>query len=80
MSTPRLAELLKIQFPTAHLPDNPEHLAVGAFPEWDSLAHFNFLLLVEEHFDVRFSAEDMAELKSIASIAAALRQQGISAL
>lgn len=36
--------------------------------EWDSLAHINLLVAVEAAFAVRFSASDMAEIDSIASL------------
>lgn len=36
--------------------------------EWDSLAHINLLVAVEAEFAVRFSANDMAQIDSIASM------------
>lgn len=69
---PTLSDLLKQQFPNSDVPDDVANLAVGSFPEWDSLAHFNFLLLVEENYDIRFTIEEMAELKSLSEIEAAL--------
>lgn len=36
------------------------------------LAHFNLLLLIEETYGVRFSKEQLAELKSLSQITAAL--------
>jgi len=78
MLTDRLIALLRQQFPRAEIADDAPDLQVGSFPEWDSLAHFNFLLSVEEHFEVRFSLEEMAELKSLAAIARALTAQGIA--
>jgi acyl carrier protein len=40
--------------------------------EWDSLAHINLLAAVEAAFGVRFSADDMAEVDSVASILTAI--------
>jgi acyl carrier protein len=73
---PKLIALLQQQFPKAAIPATGP-LAVGGFPEWDSLGHFNYLMLVEETFDVRFSLEEMAELKGLDQIAAALASRGI---
>lgn len=36
--------------------------------EWDSLAHINLLATVESVFGVRFSADDMAEIDSVATM------------
>jgi acyl carrier protein len=69
---PTLTGLLRQHFPNSHIPDNASNLAVGSFPEWDSLAHFNFLLLVEENYDVRFTIEEMADLKSLRDVEVAL--------
>jgi acyl carrier protein len=74
---PTIPNLLKQQFPDALFdPDNAE-LEVGAFPEWDSLAHFNLLLLIEETYGIRFSTEEMAELKSIPAIRSSLSEKGL---
>jgi acyl carrier protein len=70
---------LQLQFPKAAVPD-ADGLAVGSFPEWDSLGHFNYLMLVEETFDIRFSVEEMAELKGLDQVAAALADRGVEGL
>jgi len=67
---------LQQQFPKATVPATGS-LAVGDIREWDSLGHFNYLMLVEETFDVRFSVEEMAELKGLDQIAAALASRGV---
>jgi acyl carrier protein len=71
-----LLDLLRQHFPDSRIPDNTDNLAVGSFAEWDSMAHFNFLLLIEEHYGVRFSVEEMAELKSLQNIADTLASLG----
>ncbi len=76
---PSLRALLQQQFPKAAIPSSGA-LAVGSFPQWDSLGHFNYLMLVEETFDVRFSVEEMAELKGLDQIAAALASRGVEGL
>lgn len=76
--TNSLSDLLRQQFPQAAFDAADPDLALGSFSEWDSLAHFNFLMLVEETFGVRFSVEQMAELKSLSAIRAALLALGAS--
>jgi acyl carrier protein len=77
--TALLSDLLKEQFPAASFDAGDATLAIGAFPEWDSLAHFNFLMLVEESYGIRFSVDQMSELKSLAAIRGALAAEGIAA-
>ena len=36
---------------------------------WDSLANIRFMLAVERHFDVRFSANEMESFKDVGSLA-----------
>lgn len=43
--------------------------------EWDSLAHINLLALVEAEFGIRFSADDMAEIDSVATLLATLERR-----
>lgn len=44
--------------------------------EWDSLAHINLLAAVEAAFGVRFSADDMAGIDSVATLLQALQRRG----
>ena len=71
---PTLPDLLHSHFPDAVFDAADPHVSIGAFPAWDSLAHFNFLMLVEETYGVRFSMEEMAELKSLSAIATIILQ------
>ena len=34
-------------------------------PEWDSLAHINLIMEIEEEFDLRFSVDDIVDLKNV---------------
>ena len=76
MTNPSLPNLLKLQFPTARFDEKAPDLAVGSFPEWDSVAHFNFLLLVEETYGVRFTMDEMTGLKSLTDITNCLSAKG----
>ncbi|AXB05188.1 acyl carrier protein [Aeromonas caviae] len=70
-----LIALAHQQFPQASV--NAQS-ALGSFPEWDSLGHFNLLLLVEQHYAVRFEPQELAELKSLTDIQQALLRKGVS--
>jgi acyl carrier protein len=74
----RLEDLLRQQFPSVPLNDISD-LQVGSFHEWSSLAHFNFLLLVEAAFHIQFTVDEMSELRSIHDIRARLATAGIEA-
>lgn len=43
-------------------------LQVGDIKYWDSLSHLNFLIAIEDKFKIRFSAEEMTNIKSISDI------------
>ena len=34
-------------------------------PGWDSLAHIGLIMEIEEHFKLRFSVDDIADLKNV---------------
>lgn len=58
------------------IPSSRLELSSGAntMDEWDSLAHLNIVLGVEEAFDVRFAPERISELTSIEAILMELKQ------
>lgn len=70
-----LIALAHQQFPQASV--NAQS-ALCSFPEWDSLGHFNLLLLVEQHYAVRFEPQELAELKSLTDIQQALLRKGVA--
>lgn len=78
MMVPRLEDLVRMQFPHAQVHDGDD-LGVGSFADWTSLAHFNFLLLVEESYGIRFSVDEISEIKSIHEIRSRLAAAGINA-
>jgi acyl carrier protein len=71
----RLIEVLRRHFAEVDFDPAAPGLGVGSFPQWDSLAHFNLLMAVEEAFDTRFSLEEVSELKNLAEIESALAAQ-----
>ncbi|WP_421266579.1 acyl carrier protein [Aeromonas veronii] len=73
-----LFTLLEQQFPSATVTRDDYQLGLGAFPEWDSLGHFNFLLLVEQTFSVRFEPEELTTMKQLQDIRDALLRRGLA--
>lgn len=73
-----LFTLLEQQFPSATVTRDDYQLGLGAFPEWDSLGHFNFLLLVEQTFSVRFEPEELATMKQLQDIRDVLLRRGLA--
>ena len=62
-------------FPSAEYKVPFQDLKLGDIEEWDSLGNFNLLLALEEFYSFRFSMDEMAELKSIASIIKAIQRK-----
>ena len=76
---PKLTDLLRQIFPEAAFDDQDPSLGVGSFAQWDSLGHFNLLLLVEETFGIQFSVDEITELKTLAMIRENLAARGVQA-
>ena len=55
-------------FPKKKNVKNITNLKINSFEEWDSVAHLNFLLEIEKNFRVRFSLDEMSEIKSVKQI------------
>ena len=72
-----LTDILKKQFPEEEISNSSSDLGVGSFLQWDSLGHYNLLLLVEESYGVRFTIEEMSEMKSLRDIAEVLALKGV---
>lgn len=47
--------------------------------DWDSLAHVQLMLAIEEAFDVTLSTDEMAKMTSVPAILSVLRQKGVAA-
>lgn len=44
---------------------------------WDSLAHIHLLVAVEKAFEVRFTADEMTQIDSVASLLKILWDRGV---
>ncbi|MDE6285643.1 MAG: acyl carrier protein [Muribaculaceae bacterium] len=42
--------------------------AIGDLPEWDSLHHLNIIVELENTFNIKYSAEDLAEIEDVADL------------
>ena len=54
-----------------------KNLKAGDFEEWDSLGHLNFLLSVEKIFKMKFSMEEMIEIKDFDEISKIIKKKAI---
>jgi acyl carrier protein len=72
-----LLTIFKETFPTAVFTVPFESLELNAVPEWDSLGNLNLLLRVEETLGIRFSTEELSEVKSIKQLVTILMNKGI---
>ena len=50
---------------------------VGDIKYWDSLSHLNFLMNLEEKFQIRFSTFEMTNIKSISDVEKSLKKRKI---
>ena len=74
INTKDIEAILREVFPSANFDDSFMQLKMDDITEWDSLGNFNLLLAFEEFYGVRFSMDEMSELKSIAVIVDALER------
>jgi len=45
-----------------------ENLAAGAIETWDSLGHLKFFLAIENHYNVKFSTDEIIQTTSLTQI------------
>jgi len=64
----QLRNLLRDTFKNSVIPDDISDLKMGSFDEWDSLGNFNFILAIEQHFQIQFDINDMDNLTSVRAI------------
>lgn len=63
-----LRDLLLDTFKNNEIPDDISDLKMGDFDEWDSLGNFNFILAIEQHFQIQFDINNMENLTSIKNL------------
>jgi acyl carrier protein len=68
-----VAELLSISL--GRQVAQTESVTRDSDPKWDSLKHVQLILLLEEHFGVQFSEEEMGALRSSDEIVKAIEEK-----
>ena len=60
-------------FSVNKFPKKIEELKYEDFNEWDSLGNFNLLLAVEEFYNIRFTIEEITNIRSVEQLIQALK-------
>ena len=68
-------QILSETFPNDKIPNDINNLKVGDIENWDSLGNLNLLLAVEERFAIRFTIEEMTNIKSIPQLISFLEKK-----
>ena len=63
-----LIEIFTSVFPDSNIQNSILNLQLGDIEEWDSQGHLNLLLSIEDFYNIRFTMDQMAEIKSIKQI------------
>jgi acyl carrier protein len=67
-----VAEALKIP------PDQVSaQMTMEGTPAWDSLAHMELIVSLEEHYRMQLTPDDMVALRSVGAIAELLKMKGL---
>ena len=64
----KIFSCLKTIFDQEKIPKEITNLEYGNFKSWDSLAHLNLMLTIEKEFKIKFSLNEMYELRSVKEI------------
>ena len=73
MTTPDSARLNRVVGAVLGIPESEAAEASSdRIPQWDSIAHLNLLLAVEQEFGIRFDADAISRLDSVARLREAL--------
>lgn len=63
-----IKKILSKCFSKSKIPKKLDNLKYGDLKEWDSIGNFNLLLEFEEFYNIKFSLDEMSNLKSIKDI------------
>jgi acyl carrier protein len=64
-----------LRIPAANI---TETTTMAQTPAWDSLAHMDLVLSIEEHYKINLEGDEIASMVSIAAIAAVLKGKGVT--
>lgn len=62
-------------FSVKKFPKKIEDLKYEDFKEWDSLGNFNLLLAVEEFYSVRFTMDEITNIRSVEELLCSLKNK-----
>ncbi len=79
MNRQQLIDIIRETFPDAVFAADDPDLGLGSFPQWDSLGNFNLLLQIEAAAGIRFSSEEISEIKNLAGIIVSLKRHCVYA-
>ncbi len=54
-----------------------EDLAYNSLPQWDSTAHLQLVMALENHFGITLETEDMLDMSSVAKARSILEKYGV---
>lgn len=63
-----LHNILVETFSSERIPNQIEDIKMGDLDSWDSLGNFRLLLALEDFFEIRFSLDEVAQIKSVKQI------------
>lgn len=53
-----------------------DSLALNDIPTWDSLAHMMLIVRLEETYQIQFTGDEIADVKSVGDVRVALQSHG----
>lgn len=59
--------------------DRPDTTVIMDMPEWDSMTHMTFILRLESEFNVMFTGDEIAQMRTIADVREALAAHKVTA-
>jgi len=54
-----------------------DSIALSDIPTWDSLAHMMLIVRVEETYQIQFTGDEIADIKSVGDLRTALHAHGV---
>jgi acyl carrier protein len=77
---PMKQRIVRILADSLGLPESeiPADASMEKMSEWDSIAHLNVVMTLEEEFQVEFTAEEFVGLNSLPAMERALAGRGIA--
>ena len=64
----KIKKALKKAFPRSKINKNIINLKIGSLKKWDLLGNLNLILEIEKEFKIKFTIEEMTNIKSIDEI------------